>query len=229
MSGLITLPFASTLQAYVQILDTVEVNSTFYRNPRPSTARKWRSEANALNPSFEFTVKAYQGITHRRRFRTIPRSEVDAVEVTAQSLDARVILFQSPASFSPSADNVRNITDFFSGIERGKLLFAWEPRGKWGESSQAVVDVCESSDLIHSVDPLRNQPLWYGSQRVAYFRLHGFGKPSMYRYSFTEEELKEVAGLAQSFSGSLSRVYVFFNNVSCYEDALRFTGLVDGG
>jgi uncharacterized protein YecE (DUF72 family) len=228
-SRLIAKPFASTLQAYVQLFDVVEVNSTFYRIPRLSTAEKWRGEANALNPGFVFTIKAYQGITHRRRFGTISRPEVDAMTETANALRADTILFQSPASFQPSTQNVRNIKNFFSNIDRGGRIFVWEPRGKWAESSQAVVDVCESSDLVHCVDPLRNQPLFLGIQQIAYFRLHGFGEPSMYRYSFSGGELKEICSLVNSLSGSLSRIYVFFNNVTCYEDALRFAGLAKAG
>ena len=40
-------PYDSTLQAYAQMLSTVEVNSTFYRIPRRTTAEKWREEASA--------------------------------------------------------------------------------------------------------------------------------------------------------------------------------------
>jgi uncharacterized protein YecE (DUF72 family) len=33
--------YTSKLQAYAQLFDCVEVNSTFYRIPRVSTAEKW--------------------------------------------------------------------------------------------------------------------------------------------------------------------------------------------
>jgi uncharacterized protein YecE (DUF72 family) len=228
-AGLIKKPFTSTLQAYVQLFDVAEVNSTFYRIPRPSTPGKWRGEANALNPAFEFTVKAYQGITHRRRFFRVSRSEVEALMETANALRADTILFQSPASFQPSTQNIRTIKNFFSSFDRESRIFAWEPRGKWAESNQAVVDVCESADLVHCVDPFRDQPLCFGSQRIAYFRLHGLGEPSMYRYSFSAGELGEICSLVHSLSGSLSRMYVFFNNVACYNDALKFAGIVNSG
>jgi uncharacterized protein YecE (DUF72 family) len=226
-SGRIAKPFSSTLQAYVQLFDAVEVNSTFYRVPRLSTAEKWRREADSLNAGFEFTIKAYQGITHRQRFGTISPPELRDTMKVASCVNAGVILFQSPASFQPSAQNVRNIKNFFSNISREHLIFAWEPRGKWLESSESVIDVCESSGLVHCVDPLRDRPLCFGNHQVAYFRLHGFGKPSMYHYSFPENELKEISSQVDSLPGSLSRIYVFFNNVTCYEDALKFAGLLD--
>ena len=46
---------------YVVEFDVVELQSTFYRIPRLSTAKKWRDTAPK---DFIFTVKAFQGITH---------------------------------------------------------------------------------------------------------------------------------------------------------------------
>jgi uncharacterized protein YecE (DUF72 family) len=46
-----------------------EIYDHSYHLPRLTTATKWRKESSAINPQFEFTVKAFQGITHRRRFQ----------------------------------------------------------------------------------------------------------------------------------------------------------------
>jgi uncharacterized protein YecE (DUF72 family) len=116
--------------------------------------------------------------------------------------------------------------DFFSNLERGNHAFAWEPRGKWTASKQAIADVCELCDLIHCVDPLRDHPVHFGRSRIAYFRLHGFGKPSMYHYTFSAGEMKDICALVHSLPDTLSRTYVFFNNVTCYGDALKFAGLM---
>jgi len=72
--------YSTKLQAYAQLFDAVEINSTFYRLPRVSTAQKWRDEAGAVNSKFEFTVKAYQGITHIHRF-------MGGVDITVHSAE----------------------------------------------------------------------------------------------------------------------------------------------
>jgi uncharacterized protein YecE (DUF72 family) len=53
------------LSYYAEHFDTVEVNSTFYGQPRASVARSW---AERTPPGFEFSLKLYQKFTHPRLF-----------------------------------------------------------------------------------------------------------------------------------------------------------------
>src|SRR5580765_7509368 len=54
------------LSFYAEHFDTVEVNSTFYGQPRPEVTRAWA----ARTPSrFEFSIKLYQKFTHPRMFK----------------------------------------------------------------------------------------------------------------------------------------------------------------
>src|SRR3954468_21289911 len=54
------------LAFYAEHFDTVEVNSTFYGQPRPEVTRGW---ATRTPPGFEFSVKLYQKFTHPRMFK----------------------------------------------------------------------------------------------------------------------------------------------------------------
>lgn len=115
--------FAVGRRPYAARLKVVEVQQTFYQPPRVETVRRWREEAP---PDFEFTLKAWQLITHeatsptyRRLKRSLnleerrqagsfkPTSVVrQAWEVTrelALTLKTRLILFQCPASFAPGS------------------------------------------------------------------------------------------------------------------------------
>ena len=51
---------------YAEHFDTVEVNSTFYGQPRPDVTRTWAERTPA---GFEFSIKLYQKFTHPRMFR----------------------------------------------------------------------------------------------------------------------------------------------------------------
>jgi uncharacterized protein YecE (DUF72 family) len=53
------------LRYYAEHFDTVEVNSTFYGQPRPDVTRQW---AERTPDGFEFSVKLYQKFTHPRMF-----------------------------------------------------------------------------------------------------------------------------------------------------------------
>ncbi len=213
--------FKSKLQAYARYFDTVEINSTFYKLPRESTARRWLDEAREVNPRFEFTVKANQEITHRDRFSS--EKSLEAWEKTvgiANILGASGILLQTPASFRPTDENVENLAGF---LERARKLWnrtiAWEPRGKWLENPELIREISRKFSLIHCVDPFRNEPVTKG--RI-YWRIHGLGKPSMYNYRFSDEELQWLAGKARKKDG-----WLFFNNIWMGEDALRFLRFID--
>ncbi len=62
------------LAFYAEHFDTVEINSTFYGQPRAEVARTW---AERTPPAFEFSVKLYQKFTHPKMYservaRTLP-------------------------------------------------------------------------------------------------------------------------------------------------------------
>jgi len=54
------------LSFYAKHFNTVEVNSTFYGQPRPDVCRAW---AQRTPPDFEFAVKLYQKFTHPKMFK----------------------------------------------------------------------------------------------------------------------------------------------------------------
>jgi len=218
--------YASKLQAYARLFNTVEINSTFYRLPRLSTAQKWRQEADAMNPKFEFTVKAYQGITHLHRFGGISVSLFGQLKEICTALGASVLLFQSPASFRPTEAALKAMKSFLQKVDRKDLICVWEPRGMWYDNPGLLAEVCEECGLVHCVDPFRNEPLVFGPSKIAYFRLHGFGKTSMYNYDFSEEELQRLRSILHSLPQSVRRIYIMFNNVSCYENAMEFSALL---
>jgi len=213
----------------------VEIQKTFYQPPKPETAQRWREEAPE---DFEFTIKAWQLITHPPQSPTYRRTKVEippskrenygyfrpteevfyAWEKTrriAQALKAKLIIFQCPASFKPTPENIGNMEDFFTKAERGGLLFGWEPREKW--KNQEIEGLCRSHDLLHIVDPFKSKVV-YGS--IHYFRLHGIGG---YRYKYSPEELLQLREWAKE-----RPTWVMFNNVYMLDDALRFSQILKG-
>ncbi len=126
---------------YFQLFSCVEVQHTFYQPPKISTLERWRENTP---PDFEFVLKAWQLITHdprsptyRRLKRKLSEGEQqeagsfkstsivkEAWEVTlacAQALKARTILFQCPASFKQTKENIANLEEFFGNLNRQKI------------------------------------------------------------------------------------------------------------
>lgn len=89
-----SLKSGDMLAYYAQHLDTVEINTTFYRNPTADTIAGWVS---AVPPSFRFAVKAHRRITHNRRMPNLEQAVATMAEMV-DGFGGRLgpILFQFP-------------------------------------------------------------------------------------------------------------------------------------
>jgi uncharacterized protein YecE (DUF72 family) len=220
---------------YFSQFPVIEIQSTFYDPPAAKVASRWRASAP---PDFEFCIKAWQLITHscssptyRRLRRSISperreqcgffqdTEEVwDAWKTTleiAEALRATVVLFQCPASFRPTPDNIDNLSRFFEKIGPQPFRLAWEPRGPW--PCEVIRDLCAQHKLIHCVDPLVARSV-YGD--IVYWRLHGTGS---YSYRYTDEDLAHLKKLLAQ--PQADQAYILFNNVTMKADAERFRQL----
>jgi uncharacterized protein YecE (DUF72 family) len=228
--------FPMDRRKYYGAFPVVEVQQTFYQPPRPGTAARWRTEAP---PAFEFTMKAWQLITHepssptyRRLRRPIPAELKDrygsfrpteevrvawtATAQVARALGARILVFQCPPRFTPTEEHVAWLRQFFVGVEREEFVLAWEPRGEWPDD--LVAGLCAELELVHVVDPLAGAPL---SEGLRYLRLHGV---TGYRYLHSDEDL---AAIAERLAPEADN-YVLFNNQFMAEDAVRLQALLQG-
>ena len=225
--------FRGSRQGYFRQFPLVEVQQTFYKMPKLETARRWRQEAPA---DFEFTMKAWQLITHPatsptyRKAGIIPASGKEhygffqpsdevyqawqQTKALAEALQATVIVFQCPPSFTETPENITNMRRFFTSAGSG-FLFAWEPRGGWAKAT--IHALCSELGLIHCVDPLVEEPLTGEPQ---YFRLHG---GAHYRHRYSTQELDQLRDMVAG-----RNTYVLFNNLNMYHDALAFLRLMTG-
>ena len=216
---------------YFRKFPAVEIDSSFYQLPRLATAARWRADAPA---GFQFSLKAWQVITHRATSPTYKRTRLDDHDrqhcghfgfnatirwawdetfAVAQELGAFLVLFQCPASFTPTPEHITGLKRFFEKAKRGKLRFGWEPRGAW--APEQITGLCSDLDLIHVVDPFQTPPT---PGKLQYFRLHGISG-SQHRYS--DEELARL----REFCRPAPVSYCFFNTTGMVPDATRFATL----
>lgn len=234
------------LKKYASIFNVVELQSTFYNLPKTETAEKWLKEARSVNANFEFTLKAWQGITHPpdsptwRRSRVKPDSTMGLLKPTeknfnswkeiiniARVLKSKFIIVQTPPSFDPSEDNIKNMRDFFSSIDRRGIIIGWEPRGKWKHQPEIIMKICNELGLVHVVDPFRMHS--FSNLPYAYFRLHGIGGAEYnYRYKYSDNDLaKLIETINEQINKNKSEIYVMFNNFDMVNDAQRFLSIIN--
>ncbi len=114
------------LRFYAERFDTVEINSTFYGQPRAEVSRTW---AERTPQDFDFALKLYQKFTHPKMFKarelaktpraegtlldwlaTVTESDIDEFKTGIEPLAAAgkvgALLAQFPASFKYAAETV---------------------------------------------------------------------------------------------------------------------------
>ena len=237
--------FTMAFADYVREFSVVEVQQTFYQPPGDATLLRWRRRAP---PGFEFTLKAWQLITHEassptyRRLRlplgAAERRDCGSFRSTpvvlaawkrtlecTRLLRATAVLLQCPRSFRATPENAERMRAFFAAVERPRdVRILWEPRGPW--PAELVRDLCRELDLVHVVDPLQTDPWQTDSCQTdtvtperTYYRLHG---TSGMRHVHTDDELAAVAATLPADGTA----YVLFNNLPRIADARRFATMV---
>ncbi|MCU1602601.1 MAG: hypothetical protein JWO22_3310 [Frankiales bacterium] len=223
-----------SLRTYVERFPLLEVQNTFYEPPADALLLRWRK---AVPPSFEFTMKAWQVVTHsgasptyRRMKKPLTaeeRAEVGAFRSTppvlrawqrtlecAALLRTTGVLLQCPKSFRPTSDNVDRMRVLLSDVPRPEGRLLWEPRGDWPDA--LVAELCRDLDLVHVVDPMERETV---TPEQTYYRLHG---TTGSRHVHTDEELRGLRDRVRD----RPQPYVLFNNLPRVGDAERFQRLL---
>jgi uncharacterized protein YecE (DUF72 family) len=214
------------MKRYFENYSLVELNTTFYQYPRLETVEGWREKAPE---NFEFTVKAHQDISHKSKMRLdeTSRQAFETMKKICKTLKAKILLIQTPGSFRP--DKLGDAEKFFGTVDREGLTLIWETRGSEWEKAEVyekLSHVLKSLDVVHVTDPFRVLPAY--TSQIAYFRLHGLGK-ELYYYQYSDLELRKLGEIVNSFEKEGKTVYVLFNNLSMFEDGLRFMQYLSSG
>lgn len=239
-----TCGFQKSRKLHYNNLDGVEVQATFYDPRNTVLLEKWRKEAPT---GFVFTMKAWMLITHKynkklwRRLKKEPPGDRgrygffrDTEEVwwawektleAADAIDAEVIVLQSPASFAPTEENLNALRGFLGKAERRGRALAWEPRGEWWTRLDLLGQIAAQHDVMIVGDPLKERTPIGG---VAYVRLHGMGGEVNYRCKYAKDDLARLHSWAMKEGKTSRAVYIMFNNVYAYEDAVTLKTLIAG-
>jgi uncharacterized protein YecE (DUF72 family) len=194
---------ADFLSYYASKLDTVEINNTFYRMPRPALLASW---ADKVPADFVFVLKAPQRITHRGKLEGTEENVAYFWQV-AQELGSRLgpVLFQLPPYLRKDHDKlVRFLASLPSGL-RAVIEFrhrSWFDQETLDALRAHGAVLCFSDvDPSDEEDPGLEQP-FAATCDVGYVRLRrAFYEPDQLRA--WAERLKEHAW---------REVFVFFKH-----------------
>lgn len=192
-------PSRKYLAYYASRLNSVEVNHTFRRFPRPEIAAGW---VEAVPESFRFSIKMHQSVTHRARLKDVGDSVSDflkALEPLGNRLG--VVLFQLPPYFPASMDRLKS---FLDGLPAG-YRFAMEFRHpSWNEPAvnellrEASVALCSAELEIGESDFVNTAPF-------AYMRLRKVPP-------YTDEEIVTAQGQIRAIQEQVEELYLYLKH-----------------
>jgi uncharacterized protein YecE (DUF72 family) len=222
-------PGFDELRFYSERFDTVEVNSTFYGQPRANVTLGWAKRTPA---NFEFAVKLFQKFTH-------PGMTVDPGPVTQADIDLfkggidplaaagklGPLLIQFPSSFQRTPEAV----DYVAWLLKA---FAEYPRAvelrhrSWSDVSATAALVQEHGAAWVQIDEPKfpssiRQDLAAGVSDLYYLRLHGRNaaqwwdhaeSEDRYNYFYSPEELEPIAAKVRDVRAMIKKAYLFLNN-----------------
>ncbi|KKK39473.1 hypothetical protein WQ57_03745 [Mesobacillus campisalis] len=226
------------LKEYSSHFPIVEVDASFYAIQPVKNAEKWVQDTPE---SFQFIVKAYQGMTGHQRGKMPFDSKSEMFAAFRESLKPyqeasklAMVLFQFPPWFECKRENVELLR--WCREQMGDTPCALEFRNQsWfaGEMEHKTLQFMKQENWIHSIcdEPQAGQgsvPIVLTSTspdkvlvRFHGRNVHGWNKTAgdnwrevRYLYRYNDTELKEWADYLKKLQNEAEDVYAVFNNNS---------------
>jgi uncharacterized protein YecE (DUF72 family) len=191
------------LEYYTSKFDTLELNSTFYRLPKPETIQNWFDKTPE---HFTFSVKGSRFITHIKKLKDVNESVSQFYELIypfGEKLGA--VLWQLQGNFQR---NDERLESFCQALSREFINVIEFRHPSWFVPE--VYQILEKYGIVccSFSSPLLLPENLFVTSGTAYLRFHG--KKEWYDYLYSKEELAEWAQKIKAQKPE--RLYVYFNN-----------------
>jgi len=210
------------LPYYSKYFNTVEINSTFYRQPLDQTFKKW---FNIVPDDFIFSIKANKFITHTKRLSDC-QDPIDRLIKGADLLSYKLgpILFQLPSSLKKDTGR---LCEFLECLD-SKHFYSFEFRHEsW--FCKEIYDIFRSKNIAICQADSKRYPI---SQEITadftHIRFHG--GEALYATDYKLDDLGIWADKIKDLLKSNIKVYCYFNNdynAFAIKNAIELKDLVD--
>ncbi len=197
----------SHLERYAAVMNTVEINSSFYRPHQPKTYARW---ADSVPAGFRFSVKLPRTITHDAKLVDIDAALAQfAGEAGALGDKLGCVLVQLPPKLAFDAA----VADaFFARLTArfGCALVCEARNESW--FGEAATDLLRGHGITRVIaDPAKGQPGEHvPTTSTIYTRLHG--SPRIYYSAYDDDYLKALARDMAVHAAAGRDVWVIFDN-----------------
>lgn len=212
----------SRLHFYGSMMNSIEVNSSFYKVPMGTTVSKW---TNDVPEGFKFTFKLYKGITHNKGLAFDPemvRNFFSVINHVGEKTGALLVQFPSSVRIAQFRQLEMLIQTLREANPENKWNIAMEFRHvSWYQHE--VYQLLEDNGVgivLHDKPPAVT-PMIDLKTGFVYLRFHG--PQGSYRGTYEEHILEEYASYIDHWVDEGKRVYAYFNNTMGSAVANLFT------
>ncbi|NHV99213.1 MAG: DUF72 domain-containing protein [Thaumarchaeota archaeon] len=198
-------------QQYASVFKTVEVDSSFYKQPNPGLIR---ALARSSPKGFTFSLKVPKTVTHVK-LMDLEKGAVRDLKLflslltpLKESGKLGPLLLQLPPK---PAQAFKGFNEFLRSLPED-YDFAVEFRHPTWMNDEAFKTLAENNVGYCVVDEPLLPALLKVTSEFSYVRFHGRGKEPWYYYDYRVEELEEWKGRLTELSSRAKKVYVYFNN-----------------
>jgi uncharacterized protein YecE (DUF72 family) len=205
--------------------NTIEINSSFYRPPSPSTAESWARRV-AQRKDFTFTAKLHRLFTHERGKAT-KKDEKEFREGMAPLVEAGrlgALLLQFPWSFKNTDEDRLYLTKLLEQFREYPLVLevrhtSWNNEAVYEWLEERGVGICNIDQPVFSRSI---RPAALTTSPVGYVRMHGRNyqnwfrdkapRDERYNYLYSLDELDPWLTRIKQVAEQTRETYVITNN-----------------
>ena len=207
------------LNYYSSVFNSVELNGTFYRQPKIENLKKY---ARMTPADFRFSAKATRYITHILKFKDAKPFVTEFTALLEKGLEEKFdkLLFQLPPTLLYSSENLHRILEAVPSNPRNVIEFrhsSWWREEVFKSLSEAKLTFC-------NVDYPGLQPEFVSTSPNFYLRLHGV--PELFKSSYSSDELENFH---KQFPADCNHYNIYFNNTyyeAGYQNALELIKII---
>ncbi len=213
------------LEYLARFFDTIEINSSFYRPPVPTTTKSWATRV-AENKNFVFTAKLHRVFTHERGKAT-KKDEKEyrqGMDVLAKAGKLGSVLLQFPWSFKNTPDDRIYLGNLLEKFSDYPLVLevrhaSWNTPDVYEWLEERGVGICNIDQPIFKKSI---RPQAFTTSPVGYVRLHGRNYKDWFRdkaqpherydYLYSVDELDPWLVRIKEVAKQSRETYVITNN-----------------
>src|SRR5579884_2223713 len=223
------------LEYLAQFIDCCEINTSFYGHIGPNVGRSWCQKVAAVNSSFQFTAKLFQGFTHLPKGTKAPSPfnltvSAEDEKLAREGLDSvadegrlGAVLVQFPISFKNEDDTRDYLFNLINKFSQYPLVL--EIRHESWNDADILGRLAEAGVAFANIDQPRLGKSLRGTQhvtaQVGYVRLHGRNykewfqadnRNDRYNYLYKPKELEGWKEKINDISQKAEKTFVVTNN-----------------